>query len=1661
MAGSALHLFVPLALSLLHTCAAQQPLFILTAPNVIRVESEENIVLEAHDFAGGVIDAEIRVLDFPAKRQTLYPTDGIDNKVQLSANNQYHVTKAIKISAKHFKSDSRTNQYIYLQATSANFNLEKEIVVSFHSGYVFVQTDKTIYTPTDNVLYRVFSMTHHLSPTTSAVSVEVMNPDGIIVSKDVLSSPHGISSGTYKMPEVVNVGIWKIVAKFEVTPQENYTSEFEVKEYVLPSFEVKLEPSQPFFYVDDNELSVDVTATYLYGNKVLGYGYIVFGVLADDEKRSFPDSLQRIEIEDGRGVARLTRQQILSAFPDINQLIDKSIYISATVLTSTGSDMVEAEKRGLKIVTTPYKVLFTKTPKYFKPGMPFDVMVLITNPDGSPARNVDVEGNPGKVPARTNSEGTAKMTINTIRDGRNLAITVRTKNPKITEPRQADGRMEAIPYKTPSNSNNYLHIGIQAAELLPGANLQINLNIQSNDIVTQDTIKYFSYLIINKGNLLKAGRQERLRGQSLVTMSLLVTREMIPSFRVVAYYYVTAGGKREIVSDSVWVDVKDSCMGTLQILPERGGQAYSPRKPFGFKIRGDPGAKVGLVAVDKAVFVLNNKNKLTQTKIWDHIEKNDIGCSPGSGANNMGVFKDAGLIFKSSIDIETESRNDPHCPVPPKRRRRSLVLVTEKTSLAGKYTDSLLKKCCMDGMSEIVMDFNCKQRSEYIVESKECIEAFLHCCIELTKKKGLLARQQEQILARSEEDDRFLNDDEIVSRTEFPESWLWQIESLPIGAGDKDGLVVKDMKSFLKDSITTWEILAISLSAKKGICVADPYEITVKKDFFIDLRLPYSVIRNEQVEIKAVLYNYYEEDIEVRVEWMPNSQLCSMANKNKYSEIVRINQLSSRAVPFIIIPMKLGKIDIEVKASGKAFGDFVADGVKKQLHVVPDGMQVKKMVRNIVLDPVKAGGVQNEFIPKVDVRSIVPDTEAQTFIAVTGNLLAETVESAISGSNLANLIRVPYGCGEQNMITMTPPVIATHYLDKTDQWEQVSLQRRAEAIKYIGQGYTQELAFRKTDNSYGAWITSPSSTWLTAYVAKVFAMAYSLISIDDKVLCGAVKWLILNKQQADGTFKEDAPVYHGEMVGGLRNSESDATLTAFVLIALAESQEICRTQVQSLEESVEKAASFLDRRLLTLQKPYTVAITSYALALCGRKHQDPILMRFASADKTNWDGGSRLFTLEATAYALLASVRIGQYDRSGDIVRWLTEQRFYGGGFESTQATIIVFQAMAEYMTAVPEYRDIDLDVELTVSGRSKPTKWKINKANAFLARSEKANIDKDISVSAKGTGQGAMSVMSIYYALVEQNKTECKKFELDVLMEEVPNAKKPEGAIRTFKLTARMTYQGERDATMSILDITMLTGFIADQADLGKLANGVDKYIQKFEVDKALSNKASLILYLDKVSNKRWDVISFKVHQMYEVGLIQPAGVTIYEYYEMDKRCQRFYHPDKESGLLSKICQEQVCRCAEENCSLLKKNELRLREEDRLTVACEAGVDYVYRTRLLETTQEAEYSFYKMEVVSVIKEGTDENPEGKRRVFISHSSCRKTLNLETNKEYLIMGKMEDLWQKGQEISYILGSETWIEWWPSNQECQDPKYKKTCRDIKGATDHLHDFGCPN
>ncbi|KAJ1160979.1 hypothetical protein NDU88_001468 [Pleurodeles waltl] len=1629
---------------------------IMITPNVLRVENFETVVVELHN-QNSPINVEVSVYDFPQKRRNLFSTN-----IALNGDNGYQGKSEIMVPAKDMKDDSKLKQYVYVVAKSAGCQVEKVVLVSFQSGYIFIQADKTIYTPGSTVYYRLFTMGGKLQPVSRTVIVELETPEGIIVKRDLIdhtgpNSGGGILSQSHKLPEIINLGTWTIIARFEDSPLQNYTTQFDVKEYVLPSFEVSIKPRIPFFYVSGDEVWVDITARYLYGRPVEGDAFVVFGVKFDDEKKSMPSSLQRIEISEGSGEAKLTRQMLMDSFKDINELIDRSIYVSVTVLTAAGSDMVEAEFSDIRIVTSPYKILFTKTPKYFKPGMPFELMVFVTNPDGSPAHRVPVVATPGNIEGSTQADGTTKLTINTASNIEELPITVATKHPQYLAEQQAKATMKAIAYKAQGSSKNYLHIGVTANDLKAGDNLNVNFNVKSSDPAIENQIKSFTYIIMSKGRIYKIGKQERQRGQSLVTMTLPIVPDYIPSFRIIGYYYV----QNEIVADSIWVDVKDTCMGTLEVSGATDGdnRVKEPGKSMRLKVKGDRNARVGLVAVDKGVFVLNKKHKISQSKVWDSVEKNDIGCTPGGGANNVGVFYDAGLALETSFKTSTPQRSEPTCPQPGRRRRRSVQLIDAKASKAAKYKDSE-KKCCEDGMKENNMGHSCVKRARYIRETSACVNAFLDCC-EFISKIRMEKRREQLFLARSEVEEGYLSDEDITSRTEFPESWFWKVELLD-GPPDANGLSSKTLQMFLKDSITTWEVLAVSLSDGKGICVADPYEITVFKKYFIDLRLPYSVVRNEQVEIRAVLYNYEDDhdEITVKVELLYNEKFCSAStSKKRFRQEVKMTGKSSRAVSFIIVPLEAGLIDIEVKAY---FPNYIGDGVKKKLKVVPEGMKISKTVTVVTLDPATKGkdGVQEEKINAVDLKDIVPKSESETMVSIQGTPITQLIEKSIDGSNLGHLIVVPRGCGEQNMMSLTPVVIATHFLDNTGQWETLGVNRRAEAIKNINQGYTQQLAYRQGDSSYAAWTNRPGSTWLTAYVVKIFAMADNLISIQKDVICGSVKWLVLNKQKPDGIFKEDQAVIHGEMVGGTSGNEPDESLTAFVLIALAESREICGAQVNSLEGSIQKASDYLLKKYPTLTTSYAVAITAYGLAMVNKLPDDKKLMEMSTGG-THWNvPKDKQFAIEATSYALLALLRLKKFEKTSGIIQWLNEQRFYGAAWGSTQATVMVFQAMAQYVMDAPGQQELNLEVSIKLPGRSKAISYQITHANAMVSRSEQTKLNHDFTVEAKGAGQGTLTVVTVYNAMLAEKNLECKNFELNVKVQEDLMAKRPEGARATVLIEICMKYLGKVDSTMTIVDISMLTGFSPDIDDLRRLSEPVDRYISKFEINKGLSDKGKLIIYLDKVSHKENDCFSFKAHQYFQVGLIQPATVTVYDFYSLESRCTQFYHPDKESGLLSKICQGDVCRCAEENC-YMQKLVGEITVDKRIEEACAPGVDYVYKAKLLKTERSDDYDNYMISVTTVIKAGSDEAPEGKVRRFISHKKCRNSLKLEDGKSYLIWGLNSDLWSQKDVFAYYIGKDTWIEWWPSAEECTNANHVKICEEFSEFTENVMVFGCPN
>uniref|UniRef100_A0A3B4XUJ4 Complement C3/4/5 macroglobulin domain-containing protein n=1 Tax=Seriola lalandi dorsalis TaxID=1841481 RepID=A0A3B4XUJ4_SERLL len=284
-------------------------LAVMSAPNLLRVGTAENIFVECQDCTGGDINVDISVMNFPTKTKMLASIH-----VTLTSADRFQGFGQITIPAEDFNKDPTLKQRVYLQAQFPDRLLEKVVLVSFQSGYIFIQTDKTLYTPNSIVNFRMFAVTPRMEPverdtptsTYASVTIEIVTPEDIIFSLDTVSLKSGIHSGSCLL----------------------YTS-------VLPSFEVKVIPTSSFFYVDSPQLTINIKATYLFGEEVDGTAFVVFGVVHEGQKKSFPDSIQRVPIVQGEGVVTLKRAHITQTF-HINNLVGDSIFVAVSVLTENG-----------------------------------------------------------------------------------------------------------------------------------------------------------------------------------------------------------------------------------------------------------------------------------------------------------------------------------------------------------------------------------------------------------------------------------------------------------------------------------------------------------------------------------------------------------------------------------------------------------------------------------------------------------------------------------------------------------------------------------------------------------------------------------------------------------------------------------------------------------------------------------------------------------------------------------------------------------------------------------------------------------------------------------------------------------------------------------------------------------------------------------------------------------------------------------------------------------------------------------------------------------------------------------------------------------------------------------------------------------------------------
>ncbi|XP_042334268.1 complement C5 [Sceloporus undulatus] len=1673
---------------------AQEQTYVISAPKNLRVAASEKVVIQAFGYEEE-FPVTISIKSFPDK-QTTYAF----GRTQLTPDNSFQGAVILTLQPKDLSSEDpkASVQYVYLEAVSPHFTKEKKMPVTYDNGFLFVQTDKPIYTPDQTVKVRVYSLNEELRPARRAATLTFVDPEDvevdIIKEEDITGI---ISFPDFKIPPYPKYGIWKIKAKYQKDFTTTAEARFQVKEYAMPSFSVTIEPENNFIgYQHFERFKITIRARYFYNAPVPdAQVYVRFGIIEGTSKTMMPKALRHIEMEEGIAEFYFNSKSAVSklSYNSLQELDGLKLYIAASVLETKGGHTEDSELTSVMYVMSPYKLNLIATPFFVKPGLPYFIKVQAKDPVGVPASNLPIvltasvfneameettlvqEGTDAGRRETSSNDGTALFVLNIPLNAKVLEFRIKTADAQLPEENQASESYEAKSYISLSGSYLYIDWASNHKTLHVGNNLHIGVHPSSHYI---DKIHHYSYLIISKGKIITYGTQPKLEGYGYQTLQFQLTKDMVPSARVLVYYIVTGEGAAELVADSVWLNIEQKCGNSLEVHVSGSQSFYKPKEVVSLSMKTQFDALVALSSVDKAIYGVTDRKEKPMEKALLRLEKSDLGCGAGGGQNNVDVFRKSGLTFMTNANAEDSNEEDEACQALVRSTRSiqrnemdklditcQAILKAAPSTVSSKIEElvSLLqhptvKECCRAGAQEYPVKQTCNERLRHVKGGPRCIKAYQKCCIcaELLRSNDT---HKNTILGRSVFAALLDLDPEV--RSYFPESWLWEVH--PVSSS-------KTLPVTLPDSLTTWEIQGVSIS-DQGICVADALQVQVVKEVFINVHIPYSVVRGEQIELIGTVYNYRPSGIVYCTSISVDKGIClSGASSTNRQGVQRTSctpykdlQGSSIAkVQFKILPLELGVHTINFTLRSSASNEILV----KTLRVVPEGIR-KELHEGYTLDPQGVYGTvkrQLEFRHRVPL-NMVPKTSLERTVSVKGLLLGDVINAVVDPEGLKFLANLPRGSAETELMNVVPVFYVYDYLQRTDSWDilgQGSITPQLNMKRRMKEGIISILSFRNQEYAFSMWKDGEPSTWVTAFALRIFGQVHRYVPVDQNSLCNTLTWMIDVCQMDDGSFREVSSYQPIKLQGTSAKEMKEKTLylTAFSLIGFVKAIHIC--PLQKAEEAKNKAVDYLLQNVESSESTFSLAIATYALALTRMNHRrarmaysllkNEALVKVGQPTYRFWKESkgdssvpseSTARMVETTAYALLTTLLRADKAYADPIIKWLSEQQRYGGGFYSTQDTINALESLTEYSVLVRRLV-LNMNVKVAYKKHGDFHQFRLTR-NHYVGRPVEASLEDDIEVrSGSNTGLAIVNLKSVYYKSSISEDVCNFALKIDVKSETDSDGRETyyRSSHEVRHLEACAKYKPPKSEPYSasshaVMDIALVSGLEANMEDLAVLTNKIDQLIANYEV-----TDGHVLLQLDSIPSNEFLCIGFRILEIFHVSMPSPGTFTVYEYHTPDKQCAMFYNPYGEESLV-RLCEGAECKCMEAECGRMQaKLDQSISIDARKDAACQSNIAYVYKVNILSSKQEGGFVKYRAVLMDYYKTGAAFAENNAEIFFIKKYSCAE-VQLNPKENYLIMGK--EALKIGEGVNaryqYPLDALTWIEWWPSEdlscRSCQD------------------------
>ncbi|XP_054164406.1 CD109 antigen-like isoform X2 [Oppia nitens] len=1315
------------------------------------------------------------------------------------------------------------------------FKNETNLEYQQKSISVFIQTDKAIYKPGQLVQFRAVVVNPLLRPTvTGSIDIYIKDAKGNRIKQwERVFTSRGVVSQELQLSDQPILGDWSIFV--EIFGQK-FEKSFTVAEYVLPTFDVEV-LLPPYATYNRSDVVATVKAIYTYGKPVKGEVTLT--------------------------VQPRVRYNILSVRPleqfQTKTTIDGSVDIPVNIVRDLNlkTDFFEREieffalvEEGLtgrkynksntvKIHDKEVKVELIKTSKTFKPGLKYTAFLKVAFQDDKP---VDENGPPLRLRygfSYNDEEWNNTLLLTPVNGIINLEIYPPKNKDILVMGLRAEYRGQTYYFESiesaQSPSNNFIQIiKVDKNDAKVGEEIRFMVN-------STEPLNRIVYEVMGRGDIVLA-RSIDVPNSPFFEFSLMATQRMAPNARIVCYY--VRKDNQEVVADALNFDV-DGVFQT-QVTINTNVKQTKPGAMVNVRVDTKPNAYVGVLGIDQSVLLLKSGNDITQQDVINELQTYDTGKTsnrhfarwyrnkrslwwPGSSTTGE-IFDDSGVVILSNGLVH--------------RTLQLLWYRRKSMPLSMPLSDEI--------------DSN---RDRFVSQ---------------------MSSSDNDLMAKS-------SDIKINLRKHFPETWLWN--NTIVGS---DGSAI--ITSAIPDTITSWFISAFAMDHVTGLGIAsNSAKVTVFRPFFVKLSLPYSIIRGESIALQAIVFNYFNKPIEAEVVMdnrnddfiftnaandinfaEPNSQL----QRKKY---VSIGANDGVAVTFLITPKKTGYIDIKVTATAPNAGDSIL----RKLLVKPEGQTqyFNKAILVELKDPNRSPQEVKRNISIAIPNNAVPDSQ-RVSISGIGDILGPTV------NNLDDLLRMPYGCGEQNMLNFVPNIVVLDYLSRANR---LTPAIKSKAISNIESGYQRELTYRRDDGSFSAFGNSDrsGSTWLTAFVIKSFIQAKPLVDIDQKVIDKSIEWL-LNRQKSDGSFSEPGEVHYKPMQGG--GSTGSAQLAAYVLIAILQDKNSKRER----KVEISKTESFIWNEMTTSRNPYNLAIITYALHLADSPYRESAFNRligFAkkSTDYMWWEEDREEATnqtdkqsahffyprsndIEMTSYALLTLVARSDLENAVPVLRWLISKQNSNGGFSSTQDTVIGIQALGGLAQRISTTTvSLNVDFNYKADDRRDTKNMRIDSNNAIiLQRIELPVSTKYVEVEATGFGAAIVQISWQYNLAVS---AEQPAFFLNPIIDKTSTD-------NYLQLSVCTHYKEGNTTNMAVMEVELPSGYVADVEALPSITR--DKHIKRIDTSNGDTN---VIIYFDRISRDEI-CLTVPAHRTHRVANNKPVPVTVYDYYNRQETSRILYEP-------------------------------------------------------------------------------------------------------------------------------------------------------------------------